>query len=86
MQIWVEINRITSYNVCYTKLLRERQTDVGPEKHIPIVEKTENGVMIKVGEVPHPMEESHYIQLIEVIADGKVYRKTLKPGDDPSVV
>lgn len=66
------------------ELLVERQTDVGPEKHIPIVEKTENGVIVKVGEVPHPMEESHYIHLIEVIVDGKVYRKTLNPGDEPS--
>ncbi len=66
------------------ELLVERQTDVGPEKHIPIVEKTEKGIMVKVGEVPHPMEESHYIHLIEVIADGKVYRKTLNPGDEPS--
>ncbi len=66
------------------ELLIERQTDVGPEKHIPIVEKTGKGIMVKVGEVPHPMEESHYIHLIEVIADGKVYRKTLQPGDEPS--
>ncbi len=66
------------------ELLIERQTDVGPEKHIPIVEKTENGVKVKVGEVPHPMEESHYIHLIEVIVDGKVYRQTLNPGDEPS--
>lgn len=66
------------------ELLIERQTDVGPEKHIPIVEKTGKGIIVKVGEVPHPMEESHYIHLIEVIADGKVYRKTLQPGNDPS--
>lgn len=66
------------------ELLVERQTDVGPEKHIPIVEKTEKGIKVKVGEVPHPMEESHYIHLIEVIVDGKVYRETLKPGGEPS--
>lgn len=66
------------------ELLVERQTDVGPEKHIPIVEKTEKGVIVKVGEVPHPMEEAHYIHLIEVIVDGKVYRQTLSPGDEPS--
>jgi superoxide reductase len=66
------------------ELLIERQTDVGPEKHIPIVEKTEKGIIVKVGEVPHPMEENHYIHLIEVISGDKVYRKILKPADDPS--
>jgi superoxide reductase len=66
------------------ELLIERQTDVGPEKHIPLVEKTEKGIIVKVGEVPHPMEENHYIHFIEVISGDKVYRKILKPGDDPS--
>ena len=27
------------------------------------------------------MEESHYIEWIEVISDGKIFRKHLKPGD-----
>jgi len=33
-----------------------------------------------VGSVTHPMEEKHYIQWIELIADGKVYRQFLEPG------
>lgn len=65
------------------ELLVERQTDVGPEKHIPIVEKTDQGIKVKVGEVPHPMEENHYIQWIEVLSGGKIYRQFLKPGDEP---
>lgn len=65
------------------ELLVEKTKDVGLEKHVPIIEKTENGVKVKVGSIPHPMEEKHYIQWIEIIADNKVYRKFLKPGEKP---
>lgn len=65
------------------ELLIEKTEDVGKEKHVPVIEKTEKGVKVKVGSVPHPMEEKHYIEWIEIIADGVVYRKFLKPGDKP---
>lgn len=65
------------------ELLKEKTEDVGQEKHVPVIEKTDKGVKVKVGSVPHPMEESHYIEWIEIIADGKNYRKFLKPGDAP---
>jgi len=64
-------------------LLKEKTTDVGNEKHMPVIEKTAKGVKVKVGSVPHPMEQKHYIELIEVIADDIIYRKHLKPGDAP---
>ena len=57
--------------------------DAAEEKHVPVVEKTETGIKVTVGEIAHPMEDSHYIEWIEVIADGKSYRKFLKPGDAP---
>lgn len=65
------------------ELLEEKIEDVGKEKHVPVIEKTENSVKVKVGSLPHPMEEGHYIEWIEIIADDKVYRKFLKPGDQP---
>lgn len=68
------------------KLLKENTTDAATEKHVPVIEKTEKGFLIKVGEVPHPMEEKHYIQWIEILADGKVYKKLLKPNDKPEVM
>lgn len=64
-------------------LLEERKEGVGPEKHVPIIEKTDNGVKIKIGSWPHPMEENHCIEWIELIADNQVYRKILMPGDKP---
>jgi len=65
------------------QLLDEQNADSSTEKHVPVVEKTEKGVLVKVGSIPHPMEEKHYIEWIEIIADGRVYRKYLQPGDAP---
>ncbi|MDH5754874.1 MAG: desulfoferrodoxin [Candidatus Bathyarchaeota archaeon] len=65
------------------ELLTEKTEDVGLEKHVPIIEKVGNKVKVKVGSVPHPMEQKHYIEWIEIIADGRVYRKFLKPRDKP---
>jgi superoxide reductase len=68
------------------KFYEENTVDASQEKHVPVVEKTEGGFKVKVGSVPHPMEEKHYIEWIEVIADGKAYRQFLKPGDAPETV
>jgi len=63
------------------ELLREKTADAGKEKHVPVIEATEGGVKVKVGDVPHPMEERHYIEWIEVTTEGDSCRKFLKPGD-----
>jgi superoxide reductase len=65
------------------KLLVENTVDAALEKHVPVVERTTSGFKVKVGSVAHPMEETHYIEWIEVIADGKAYRQFLQPGHAP---
>ena len=65
------------------KLFTENTVDAAKEKHVPVVEKVSGGVKVTVGSVLHPMEEKHYIEWIEIIADGKAYRQFLKPGDVP---
>lgn len=65
------------------KLLDEKTADASTEKHVPMVEKSAEGYTITVGSTLHPMEEKHYIEWIELIADGKSYRQYLKPGDQP---
>ncbi len=65
------------------KLFVENTVDAAREKHVPVVERTASGFTVKVGSVPHPMEEKHYIEWIEVIADGEAYRQFLKPGEAP---
>lgn len=68
------------------ELQTENTTDAAKEKHVPVVEKIAGGYKVTVGSTLHPMEEKHYIQWIELIADGKAYRQFLQPGDQPSVV
>jgi superoxide reductase len=72
--------------VCCDKpmdLLQENTTDAAKEKHVPVVEKVDGGVTVKVGSVAHPMGDDHLIEWIELIADGKAYRQFLNPGDAP---
>lgn len=65
------------------QLMKENTVDASKEKHVPVIEQTPTGVKVKIGAVPHPMEEKHYIEWIQIIADGVAYRKFLKPGDKP---
>ena len=69
------------------KLLDAKTADQGKEKHVPVVEKTSDGFKVKVGDVPHPMEDKHFIEWIEVVDDkGKAYRQFLQPGQAPEAV
>ena len=68
-------------------LMEEQTEDSSTEKHVPYITKKEDKVIVKVGQnTVHPMMEKHYIQWIELLADGKVYRQFLNPGDKPEVV
>jgi superoxide reductase len=67
-------------------LLKENTVDAAKEKHVPVIEKLADGVKVKVGEVPHPMEAKHYIEWIEIIVDGKAHRQFLNPGEAPEAV
>lgn len=75
--------------ICCEKPMRhlgENTTDAAQEKHVPVIEKIEIGYKVKVGSVAHPMTEEHYIEFIEIIADGSTYRKYLNPGEAPEAV
>jgi superoxide reductase len=65
------------------QLLTENTTDAAKEKHVPVMKKIDGGYKVSVGSVLHPMEEKHYIEWIELIADGKAYRQFLEPGQTP---
>ena len=61
----------------------ENTVDAAKEKHVPVIEKITGGVKVTVGAVVHPMEEKHFIEWIEILADGKAYRQFLNPGQVP---
>jgi superoxide reductase len=72
--------------VCCNKemvLLEENTVEAAVEKHVPVVAKAEGGFKVTVGSVAHPMEQQHFIEWIELIADGKSYTAFLGPGDAP---
>ena len=66
------------------KLQKENTVDAAQEKHVPVVEKTDTGYKVTIGSVPHPMTEEHHIEWIELLADGRSYRKMLQPGGEPT--
>jgi len=66
------------------QLQEENTVDAAQEKHVPVVEKTENGYKVTVGSVPHPMTEEHYIEWIELLVDGRSCRKMLQVEDEPT--
>jgi superoxide reductase len=68
------------------ELFAENTTDAAQEKHVPVAEKVDGGIQVKVGSVAHPMQDEHWIEWIEVIADGKAFRAFLSPGDAPEAV
>lgn len=68
------------------KNFAENTVDAAKEKHVPVIECTAEGIKVTVGSVEHPMTPDHYIEWIELIADGKVYRQFLNPGEKPEAI
>lgn len=68
------------------QLMTENSVDAATEKHVPVIEIGDGVITVKVGSVTHPMEDAHYIEWIELIADEKVYRKFFKPGEVPEAI
>jgi superoxide reductase len=68
------------------QLLEENTVDAAKEKHVPVIEKDGDKVLVKVGSVAHPMEQEHYIEFIELITDDCVHIHYLKPGEEPKAV
>ena len=63
--------------------LEAKTEDEGQEKHVPVIESTASGVIVRVGSVEHPMEEKHYIKFIEVLTTDTVLKAELRSGDAP---
>ena len=81
------IHAVTDNLVCCgqpMKKMVEGTSDGATEKHVPVIEACEKGCKVKVGSVPHPMEEKHWIEWIEIAtAEGRRCKRYLKPGEAP---
>lgn len=65
------------------RLIPIKRDGEGKEKHLPVIKVDDSTVTVTIGNIPHPMEENHYIEWIEVSTDDSVFRRTLKPGYKP---
>jgi superoxide reductase len=63
--------------------LAPKSADQGKEKHVPVIEKLNGGFKVKIGSIPHPMEEKHFIEWIEVRTGNAVFIRGLKAGEKP---
>lgn len=61
------------------ELMVANTQDAAVEKHVPVYEKVEDEIVVKVGEVDHPMEKDHYIMWVAQVNDNQVSRVTLYP-------
>ena len=67
------------------ELMEANTVDASVEKHVPVYEKVEDEIAVKVGEVEHPMEKEHYIEWIAQVSDNKTTRVRLYPEQDTTV-
>ena len=75
--------------VCHGQPMKrfvENTVDAAKEKHVPVVERTVDGIKVTVGSVLHPMEEKHYITFVVLESDRAVQYRKLNPGDAPVAV
>lgn len=79
-----DISRVTC---CGKKmdLLEANTVDAAVEKHVPVYEKVDNELVVRVGEIDHPMTEEHYIMWVSLVSEDRVIRVNLKPGDATTI-
>ncbi|WP_455645837.1 desulfoferrodoxin family protein [Methanosphaera sp.] len=70
-------------DVNHVNVVEAKTEGEGEAKHVPVITRVDDGYNVKVGDVEHPMDEDHYIAVIEIIADGQVHKQYLNPGDKP---
>ncbi len=68
------------------KLMQENTVDASKEKHVPVVERMADGVVVKVGSTPHPMEEAHYIEWVQIMSGSNSWRIFLSPAGKPEAL
>jgi len=64
----------------------KEKSQEGNEKHVPVIMHGEHKVIVNVGDIPHPMDEDHWIVLVQLVKNGQVIAgKRLNPGELPHV-
>ena len=61
------------------ELLVANSEDAAVEKHVPVYERVEDEIVVKVGSIEHPMDKDHYIMWIAQVSDNQTTRVRLYP-------
>ena len=61
------------------EVMSANTTDGSVEKHVPVYEKVEDELVVKVGAIEHPMKKEHYIMWIAQVTENKTTRVRLYP-------
>ena len=67
------------------ELMVANNQDAALEKHVPVYEKVKDEIVVKIGELEHPMEKDHYIMWVAQISDNQTTRIRLSPGQSTEV-
>ena len=78
---------IEHMSCCGKKMERldANSVDAAQEKHVPVYERVEDEIVVKVGEVEHPMEKEHYIMWVALVSDNQTTRIRLYPEQGTTV-
>lgn len=66
--------------------ITENTTDAAVEKHVPVISRDGQKVIVHVGCVDHPMIDVHYIEWIALETAAGVQIKFLRPQDAPQAI
>ncbi len=77
----------SSLTCCGEKMVEviANTADAAAEKHVPFIEKFGDDIVVRVGEISHPMESDHYIMWVAMVCEWSVTKVSLKPSDNPEV-
>lgn len=65
--------------------LKANTVDAALEKHVPVVNKEEGSVFVKIGELEHPMTEEHHISFVALETQDGMLIHNFKVNDKPEV-
>ena len=68
------------------KVLVPNTVDAAGEKHLPVVSREGDKVIVAVGSVAHPMVEEHLIQWVYLETSRGGHRCALSAGEEPKAV
>ena len=65
------------------EMLTANTRDAASEKHVPVINRKNGKIEVKVGSTAHPMTAEHLIEWIILVSEKSIQRVELKPDMEP---